>query len=127
MGLSKCADDNLRTEAEAVCRMCYNISMSEYNEEFDGMSISEISQRSDGWTFLVELGHGDTKIEYMVDLDKDYWTRLTDQRIEPVKLVEATFKFLLDREAKEMILRKFNLADVSGHFPNYEVEIKRLL
>lgn len=76
---------------------------------------------------MVELGHGEGLIEFWVDVDRDYWTRLTNRRVEPAELVEVTFKFLLDKEAKELILKKFNLADVAGHFPNYEHEIKRVL
>lgn len=107
--------------------MCYNILMAEMNEDFDGMKVTETNQREDGWTFLVELGHGEEMIEYLVDVDKDYWTRLTNRRIEPAELVTITFKFLLGKEPKELILKKFNLADVAGHFPMYELEVKRAI
>ncbi|OGN07946.1 MAG: hypothetical protein A3C61_02295 [Candidatus Yanofskybacteria bacterium RIFCSPHIGHO2_02_FULL_39_10] len=101
--------------------------MAEFNEDSDGMRVTEVSQREEGWTFLVEVGHGDNLIEYFIDVDKEYWTRLTARRIEPAELVKATFEFLLDKESKEVILKKFNLSDVSGHFPNYENEIRRIL
>ncbi len=108
-------------------KSCYNILMAEMNEDFDGMKVMETNQREDGWTFLVELGHGEEMIEYLVDVDRDYWTRLTNRRIEPVELVNITFKFLLDKEPKELILKKFNLADVAGYFPMYESEIKKAI
>ena len=101
--------------------------MAEFNEDSDGMRVTEVSQREEGWTFLVEVGSGDNLIEYFIDVDKEYWTRLTARRIEPAELVKATFEFLLDKESKEVILKKFNLSDVSGHFPNYENEIRRIL
>jgi hypothetical protein len=101
--------------------------LAEFDEDFDGMRVTETNQREDGWTFLVELGHGEEMIEYSVDVDKDYWTRLTNRRIEPVELVNITFKFLLDKEPKELILKKFNLADVAGYFPMYESEIKKAI
>lgn len=101
--------------------------MAELSEDFDGMKVTEINQREEGWTFLVELGNGEGLIEYYVEVDKDYWTRLTNRRIEPAELVAVTFKFLLEKEQKELILKKFNIADVSGFFPNYENEVKRLL
>lgn len=107
--------------------MLYNITMAELNEDFDGIRVTEQNQREEGWTFLVELGHGEGLVEYWVDVDRDYWTRLTNRRVEPAELVEVTFKFLLDKESRELILKKFNLADISGHFPNYENEIKRAL
>lgn len=99
--------------------------MAELNEDFDGMRVTETSQRADGWTFLVELGHGEGLIEYWVDVDREYWTKLTNRRIEPADLVIFTFKFLLDKETKELILRKFNIADVAGHFPMFENEIRK--
>lgn len=101
--------------------------MAEINEDFDGIKITETNQHENGWTFLVELGHGEGLIEYWIDVDKDYWTRLTSRRIEPTELVAVTFKFLLDKAPKELILKKFNLADVAGHFPMYESEVKRAL
>ena len=101
--------------------------MAEFNEDFDDIRITEVSQREEGWTFLVEVGQGDSLNEYFVDVDKEYWTRLTARRIEPAELVKATFRFLLEKEQKEVIMKKFNLADIVGHFPNYENEIRRLL
>ena len=107
--------------------MCYNIHMAEFDGDFDGIRVTEVSQREDGWTFLVEVGQGDSLIEYFVDVDKDYWTRLTIRRIEPAELVKVTFRFLLEKEQKEVIMKKFNLTDVAGHFPNYENEMRRML
>ena len=101
--------------------------MSEFDEDFDDIRVTEANQREEGWTFLVELGHGESLIEYYVDVDRDYWTRLTNRRIEPGELVTETFKFLLDKKSKELILKRFNIADVTGHFPNFENEIKRIL
>lgn len=101
--------------------------MAEFNEDFDGIRITETNQQEKGWTFLVELGHGDNLVEYHVDVDRDYWTKLTGRHIEPAQLIEATFKFLLEKEQKEMIMKKFNLSDVNQFFPQYEYEIKRTL
>lgn len=99
--------------------------MSEFNEDLDNIRVTEANQRESGWTFLVELGHGEGLIEYWVDVDREYWTRLTNRRIEPAELVELTFKFLLEKESKELILKKFNISDVAGRFPMYELEIKK--
>src|SRR3990167_1765065 len=101
--------------------------MAEFNEDFDGIRITETNQKEESWTFLVELGHGDNLAEYYVDVDRDYWTKLTGRRIEPAELIEITFKFLLDKEQKEMIMKKFNLSEVNKLFPQYETEIKRII
>ena len=39
--------------------------------------------------------------------------------------VEATFRFLLEREPKEAILSRFDIAVVSRYFPEYELELPR--
>src|SRR5688572_26353010 len=101
--------------------------MAEFNEEFDNISVTEVNQRTEGWTFLVGLGFGDGMIEYFVDVDKDFWTKLTNRRVEPGELVKVTFKFLLEKESKELIRKKFNIADVQGHYPQYETEMRRAL
>ena len=102
--------------------------MSEFeNDDFEGIRVTETGQSENGWTFLVEIGHGDGLMEFWVEIDKAQWTRLTGRRIEPSELVLFTFKFLLDKEAKELILKKFNLSDVEGQYPNFEMELKKSL
>ena len=101
--------------------------MSEFNEEFDGIRITETNQRDDGWTFLVEIGHGDGLVEYFVDVNRDYWARVTNRRIEPGELVRLTFQFLLEKGPKELVLKKFNIADVAKNFLDYENELKRFI
>lgn len=38
-------------------------------------------------------------------------------------LVAAAFRFLLDREPKEAILRRFDLSVISRYFPDFEQEL----
>jgi hypothetical protein len=57
---------------------------------------------------------------------KDY-TRLATGNVEPEELVRRSFEFLLEREPKESILKRFDLSLISRYFPEYEREIKRRL
>jgi len=41
----------------------------------------------------------------------------------PEKLIEASFRFLLDREPKESILSRFDLSVISRYFPEYPARI----
>ena len=41
----------------------------------------------------------------------------------PVKLIEASFRFLPDRESKESILKWFDLDVISRYFPEYPSRI----
>lgn len=44
---------------------------------------------------------------------------------EPERLVEETFRFLLEREPSESILESFDISVVSRYFPEYDTEIRR--
>ena len=41
----------------------------------------------------------------------------------PEHCIEAAFQFLLDREPKESILRRFDIAVISRYFPEFEREL----
>ena len=41
------------------------------------------------------------------------------------RLVEASFRFLLERESKESILRRFDLSVIRRYFPEFPEEIER--
>ena len=43
------------------------------------------------------------------------------------RLVQRTFEFLLERESKDQILRRFELPVVARFFPDYPREIERRL
>ena len=41
--------------------------------------------------------------------------------------IEAAFRFLLDREPKESILKRFDVTVISRYFPEFERELPRYL
>lgn len=43
------------------------------------------------------------------------------------ELIEASFRFLLDREPQEAILRRFELGVISRYFPEYEARLGEYL
>jgi len=43
------------------------------------------------------------------------------------RLIEESFRFLLERESNTSILRSFRITDISRYFPEYEREIRRRL
>jgi len=47
--------------------------------------------------------------------------------VTPEWLVEESFRFLLEREPKEAILRQFALSEIERYFPEYEATISRRL
>jgi len=78
-----------------------------------------------GWIFQVEVSdNGRDDGGFTVDVDAVYWKKLTGGAITPERLVRQSFEFLLKRESKESILRKFNLKQITTYFPEYEKEMK---
>lgn len=45
----------------------------------------------------------------------------------PDRCVAAAFRFLLDREAKEQILRRFDLSVIRRYFPDFEQQLPAYL
>lgn len=89
------------------------------------IDIKNKNKTENGWWFLVNVGEGDGAIECEVSLDDNYWELLTDKINEPDELIRRTFEFLLERESKESILKKFDLIEIKKYFPEYEDEIKK--
>ena len=85
------------------------------------IKISE-SKTERGWLFQVTVSNGNSTT-HNVNLTTDYYEHLSLPNISPDKLVEGSFKFLLEREPKEMILRTFDLQIISRYFSEYEKKI----
>ncbi|MBI2845173.1 MAG: hypothetical protein HYX86_01360 [Chloroflexi bacterium] len=80
-----------------------------------------------GWTFEVQLAEGESKTSHTVTLSHDDYQRLSGGDVPPERLVEESFRFLLERESKESILRRFDLPRIGYYFPEYETEMRRRL
>jgi hypothetical protein len=52
---------------------------------------------------------------------------LTGGKANAERLIEESFRFLLERESNTSILRSFRITDISRYFPEYEREIRRRL
>ena len=80
------------------------------------------SEIETGWIFEVNVSNGNSTT-HRVNLTRDYYEHLSLEDTNPSDLVEGSFKFLLEREPKEMILRTFDLKIISHYFPEYERRI----
>ncbi|HWH36244.1 MAG TPA: hypothetical protein VNT28_00530 [Candidatus Limnocylindrales bacterium] len=80
-----------------------------------------------GWTCLVVVGDDPQATRHEVRVEHDDLTSLDPGRDQPAALVEESFRFLLEREPREAILRRFALPVISRYFPEYEREIRRRL
>ena len=73
---------------------------------------------------IVRDGRGETR--HAVTMSRETCERLAGTHA-PEQCIEAAFRFLLDREPKESILRRFDVAVISGYFPEFERELARYL
>ena len=78
----------------------------------------------DGWRCTVTVGTDPGATEHEVDVGRDTLEELARDRM-PEELVAASFAFLLEREARESILRSFELPVIGRYFPEYPSEIRR--
>jgi hypothetical protein len=78
-----------------------------------------------GWAFEVTVSDGSSSTTHRVTMTRDDYERLTGGTCPPDELVRRSFEFLLEREAKESILRRFDITVISRYFPEYEREIRR--
>jgi hypothetical protein len=74
---------------------------------------------------VVREGKGETR--HHVTMSRDLCERLTAGKHTPERCLEATFRFLLDREPKESILGRFDATVISRYFPEFERELPRYL
>jgi hypothetical protein len=81
--------------------------------------------RHAGWTCAVTLTEGGLDISHhFVRVWASDLQRLAPNASEPTALVKASFKFLLERESPQMIIRSFELSDIARYFPEYEQTIR---
>ncbi|MGC9469768.1 MAG: hypothetical protein ACP5HS_14320, partial [Anaerolineae bacterium] len=73
-----------------------------------------------GYSCRVTVTEGRGKTEHSVTVKENDYTRLTQGEISPEVLVRESFRFLLERESKESILRSFDLMTIGRYFPEYE-------
>jgi hypothetical protein len=85
------------------------------------------TERNEIYDLQVTVKEGDSQTRHQVTLKKSDYERLTGGEASPETLVIESFRFLLEREPKESILRSFELTVISRYFPEYEREIKKRL
>jgi hypothetical protein len=86
------------------------------------------SQLEGPYEFQVTIQDRRSTTQHRVSLSEADYQRLVGVRgASPEELVTASFRFLLEREPKESILRSFDLTVISRYFPEYEREIQKRL
>jgi hypothetical protein len=87
--------------------------------------INVACQRSaGGWQCRVWVGGDASATSHEVSLTQEDMRRLAPQST-PEELVRQSFRFLLEREPRTSIMRRFELPLISRFFAEYEEEIGR--
>ena len=90
------------------------------------MTKIEIKKVREG-EFQVRVIEGNGESSHLVTVTPEDYQRLANGNAEMSELVKRSFEFLLEHEAKESILSRFDLMVIGHYFPNYEREMKRRL
>ena len=76
------------------------------------------------WLITVEKG---TTTTHRVRVSPADLIRFAGPGVSTAKLLEASFRFLLEREPNTSILSSFHLPVIQRYFPEYEKELPRYL
>jgi hypothetical protein len=80
-----------------------------------------------GWSCQVTVGDDPAATSHEVAVSTATLANLAPGAADPEALVLASFEFLLAREPRESILRRFDLMVIRRYFPDWEGEIRRRL
>lgn len=90
------------------------------------ITVTQIAGEFDPLLLDVSVRDGKSETRHRVTLPQSEAQRLARGR--PVEeLVQAAFRFLLDREPKEAILKRFDFAVIGGYFPEFEARLPEYL
>lgn len=75
--------------------------------------------------YHVEVRDGSSVTSHRVNVSRSHRDELGVPEDRERRLVEESFRFLLEREPKESILASFDLSVIARYFPEYPDEIRR--
>ena len=85
------------------------------------------SAAGQGQRCVVRVGDDPGATTHEVAVSAEALARFGGPRPDPQALVHESFLFLLEREPRESILRRFDLPVIERYFPEYPAEIERRL
>ncbi len=82
----------------------------------------------DGYICHVRVGDDpDGTTRHVVRVTQADLQHLAGGSADPVALVTASFRYLLEREPRESILRTFDLPVIGRYFPSYAADIHKVM
>jgi len=99
----------------------------EHEEAGNGMIQVRCTEGHDPLTFEVTVRDANGETLHHVTMARATYESLSSGKSAPERCIEAAFRFLLDREPKESILRRFDVTVISRYFPEFERELPSYL
>ena len=87
------------------------------------ISVKKVNEDKSKFTFNIKVREGASKTKHLVTMTERFYVSLETEK-SPETVIKKSFEFLLSRESKESILKKFDLMDISVYFPEYREEAK---
>lgn len=89
----------------------------------------EVEKTGDGepQQFAVTVRDGSGESRHAVTIAAADRDRLTAGEYTAEQVLDAAFRFLLDREPKEAILARFDVSVIGRYFPEFERDLPRYL
>ena len=72
-----------------------------------------------GWSCDVVVADDRSETSHVVTVSHDELARFADPSKDVDAFIEESFRFLLEREPKESILRRFAVGDIERYFPEF--------
>jgi hypothetical protein len=82
------------------------------------------SRATKGWECAVSVKSAGSETTHAISVSETELARYSATSSDVENLVERSFRFLLQREPKESILRRFALSDIERYFPEFESHIR---
>jgi hypothetical protein len=83
----------------------------------------ERTAEGDPMGFAVTVREPNGQTSHQVSMSRQTWQQLSDGQYPAEQCIDAAFRFLLDREPKESILRRFDVALIAHYFPSFERDL----
>ena len=83
------------------------------------ISVSCLQHDPAGWSCDVVVADGRSQTSHVVSVSQAELTRYAGASTDVEAFVADAFRFLLERESKESILRRFALGDIERYFPEF--------
>ena len=89
--------------------------------------VDRVEEAKEPLEFCVIVFEDQSETKYDVTMAQSSYEKFTHGKVTPERCIQAAFQFLLDREPKESILPRFDVAVISSYFPTFEGELGHYL